>query len=445
MFRRSRTTVLKEKAATGKDLAVALAQDKKFRKQLLSAIGHGAVARRRAASRIGFVAAVSRLSADQKLRRELRQMTENLQRAVTRAEKKRSHRLRNSVIIIGLGGAVAAVPQSRRWLSRLVGRGSSPRTITESIEVGAPVSTAYNQWTQFEDFPLFMEGVDHVQQLDDTRLHWAATIAGRKAEWNAKILEQHPDRQISWISEDGKKTRGTVTFDKRGDARTLIRLSMSYQAEGPLEAVGSAAGLDERRVRGDLERFKDAGGPPGSTHAGHRRLAALHDLLGREVLLVRGDLPLVPERIRDLAEAVAPELVLDRHRDRRARIDRLLNDLVDILDVQEDAHGCATELLRRRQGRLRHWIGEHEHGVADLQLGVSDGVPRTRHAPTLLCTERPLVELDRLRRVFNGEGRGEGVIVLGNRFCHGPPFRSSARRGASANFRSFAPGTSTQP
>src|SRR6266511_3222713 len=241
MFRRSRTTVLKEKAATGKDLAVALAQDKKFRKQLLSAIGHGAVARRRAASRIGFVAAVSRLSADQKLRRELRQMTENLQRAVTRAEKKRSHRLRNSVIIIGLGGAVAAVPQSRRWLSRLVGRGSSPRTITESIEVGAPVSTAYNQWTQFED----------------TRLHWAATIAGRKAEWNAKILEQHPDRQISWISEDGKKTRGTVTFDKRGDARTLIRLSMSYQAEGPLEAVGSAAGLDERRVRGDLERFKE--------------------------------------------------------------------------------------------------------------------------------------------------------------------------------------------
>src|SRR6266540_3485289 len=417
MFRRSKTTVLKEKATSGKDLAVALGQDKKFRKQLLSAIGHGAVARRRAASRIGFVAAVSRLSADQKLRRELRQMTENLQRAVTRAEKKRSHRLRNSVIIIGLGGAVAAVPQSRRWLSSLVGRGSSPRTITESIEVGAPVSTAYNQWTQFEDFPLFMEGVDHVQQLDDTRLHWAATIAGRKAEWNAKILEQHPDRQISWISEDGKKTRGTVTFDKRGDGR-VARRSLS----GDDRAVATTGRARRLRPAG---RRRDAGGPPGSTHAGHRRLAALHDLLGREVLLVRGDLPLVPERIRDLAEAVAPELVLDRHRHGRARVDRLLNDLVDVLDVQEDADGCATELLRRRQGRLRHWIGEHEHGVADLQLGVSDGVLRTRHAPTLLCTERPLVELDRLRRVFNGEGRGEGVIVLGNRFCHGPPFCGS--------------------
>ena len=257
MFRRSRTTVLKEKAASGKDLALALAQDKKFRRQLLAAIGHGAVARRRAASGIGLVAAVSRLSADEKLRHELRHMTDNLQRAVTRAEQKRSHRLRNTLIVVGVGGAAVAVPQSRRLLSKLVGRRSKASTITESIEVGVPVSTAYNQWTQFEDFPLFMEGVDHVQEMDDTRLHWAATIAGRKAEWDAKILEQHPDRQISWISEDGKKTRGTVTFDPRGVSRTLIRLSMSYQPEGPLEAVGSSAGLDAWRVRGDLERFKE--------------------------------------------------------------------------------------------------------------------------------------------------------------------------------------------
>ncbi len=263
MFRRSRTTVLKEKAASGKDLAVALAQDRKFRKQLLSAIGHGAVARRRAASLVGFVAAVSRLSADQKLRRELLQMMENLQRTVTRAEKTQSHRLRNSVLLAGAGGAVAAaVPQSRAWMSaRLssvgLGGGSTMRTITESIEVGVPVSTAYNQWTQFEDFPLFMDGVDHVQQLDDTRLHWMATIAGKQAEWNAKILEQHPDRQISWISEDGKKTRGTITFEERGPARTRIRLSMSYRAEGPTETLGSAAGLDARRVRGDLRRFKE--------------------------------------------------------------------------------------------------------------------------------------------------------------------------------------------
>ncbi|MDX6368689.1 MAG: hypothetical protein QOG93_191, partial [Gaiellaceae bacterium] len=105
-------------------------------------------------------------------------------------------------------------------------------------------------------FPLFMEGVDHVQQLDDTRLHWAATVAGQTNEWDAKILEQHADKQISWISEDGKKTRGTVSFEKVGEDKTLVRLSMSYQAD-PLEAVGSVAGLDARRIKGDLGRFKE--------------------------------------------------------------------------------------------------------------------------------------------------------------------------------------------
>jgi len=257
MFRRSRTTVLKEKATSGKDLAVALAQDKKFRKELISALGQGRIARRHAARGFGPVAVASRLAADQKLVLELRHMTENLQRAVTRAEQKRSHRLRNTLLIFGVGGAVLAIPQSRRLLSKLVRHRSDASTITESIEVGVPVSTAYQQWTQFEDFPLFMEGVDDVQQLDDTRLHWVATIAGQKAEWDAKIVEQYPDRLIRWVSEDGKKTRGTVTFEPRGDSRTLIRLSMGYQAGGPIEAVGSDTGLGAWRVRGDLERFKE--------------------------------------------------------------------------------------------------------------------------------------------------------------------------------------------
>jgi uncharacterized membrane protein len=263
MLRRSKTEVAKEKAVSGADLAVALAKDKKFRQELMSALGHGVGARRRAARQIGLTALVSRIAADKELRRQLRQMARNAQNAWTRVEKRRSHRLRNSLILVGAGGAAAAaVPQLRSAVLRRFGGvpapgSSTPRTITESIEAGVPVSTAYNQWTQFEDFPLFMEGVDHVQQLDDTRLHWAATIAGKRAEWDAKILEQHPDRQISWISEDGKKTRGTVTFEERGDSKALISLSMSYQAEGIAEAVGSAAGLDERRVRGDLERFKE--------------------------------------------------------------------------------------------------------------------------------------------------------------------------------------------
>jgi uncharacterized membrane protein len=259
MFRRRRTDALTGKATSATELAAALARDRKFRKQLLSAVGHGAVARRRAARRMGLLGAIGRMSEDAKLRRELREAATSLDKAWSRVQKKRSHRLRNTLIVVGAGGAAAALPQSRRRLGALLGKSSetTQRTISESIEVDVPVSTAYNQWTQFEDFPLFMEGVEHVEQRDDMRLHWVATVAGKRAEWTAKILEQHPDREISWISEDGKMTRGTVRFEPRGDSKTLIQLTMSYQPEGLGEALGSAAGLDQRRVRGDLERFKE--------------------------------------------------------------------------------------------------------------------------------------------------------------------------------------------
>jgi uncharacterized membrane protein len=258
VFKRTKSQTLKESAASATDFATSLAKDRKFRQELLSAISHGAIARRRAVRRIGFVAAVARLSADPKLRKELRKMTRNLENAWGRVEKKRSHKVRNSLLVAaGVGGVAAAAMRARKnGMPNVDFAGTTPRTIDESIEVNVPVSVAYNQWTQFEDFPLFMEGVDHVQQLDDTLLHWAATVAGKTNEWNAKILEQHPDQQISWISEDGKKTRGTVTFESVGENKTRVRLSMSYQAD-PLEAIGSTAGLDARRVRGDLERFKE--------------------------------------------------------------------------------------------------------------------------------------------------------------------------------------------
>jgi uncharacterized membrane protein len=263
VFGRTKTQQLRDNAASATELAAALARDKRFRKQLLSAVGHGTIARRRAKRRLGFYAALNRLASDEKLTGELRKMSKNLEKAWSRVERKRSHELRNTVLVVGSAGTVvaAAILLRRKFKSSGLPKGglggTSPRTIEESIEVGVPVSTAYNQWTQFEDFPLFMEGLDHVQQLDDTRLHWVATIAGKTAEWDAKILEQHPDRQITWISEDGKKTRGTVSFEPRGEGRAVVRLLMSYQAEGPAEALGSAAGLDSRRVRGDLQRFKD--------------------------------------------------------------------------------------------------------------------------------------------------------------------------------------------
>ena len=265
MFRRSRTDKLKDQAGSAGEFASALVKDKKFRREVAEAVTHGVAAQRRAARRLGFVAAVARLSGDPKLQREVREMAQSLTNAWGRVGKKQpqSHKLRNTLIIVGVSGAAAATTVVVR--KKMSGSGSAdtgfggtttPRTIDETIEVGVPVTTAYNQWTQFEDFPLFMEGVDDVRQLDDTRLHWVATIAGKQNEWDAKILEQHPDRQISWISEDGKKTRGTVTFEPVGDSATKIQLSMSYQAD-PFEAIGSAAGLDQRRVHGDLERFKE--------------------------------------------------------------------------------------------------------------------------------------------------------------------------------------------
>jgi uncharacterized membrane protein len=247
----------KSKASEASTFAASLAKDKKFRKELLSALNHATIARGRAKRKMGFMAVARGLSRDQKLRAELQKMMDSLDKAWSRLEKKRSHKVRNTLLIVGgLGGAAAVVVKSRAMEKMPIG-GTSARTLETSQEVNVPVTVAYNQWTQFEDFPLFMEGIEHVQQIDDTHLHWVANVAGRKAEWDAKILEQHPDRQISWISQDGKKTRGTVSFEPRAEAKTLVRLSMSYKAEGPAEQIGSAAGLDLRSVECDLERFKE--------------------------------------------------------------------------------------------------------------------------------------------------------------------------------------------
>jgi uncharacterized membrane protein len=115
-----------------------------------------------------------------------------------------------------------------------------------------------------------MDGVESVTQLDDTLLHWVATIGGRKAEWDAKILDQEPDRRISWVSTDGKDTRGTVTFAPSGPSATRLNVELNYTPEGPLEQAGSAAGIDRRRVRGDLERFKQLIESKGAEHGAWR-------------------------------------------------------------------------------------------------------------------------------------------------------------------------------
>jgi uncharacterized membrane protein len=129
--------------------------------------------------------------------------------------------------------------------------------IIESIEVDVPVNVAYNQWTQFESFPRFMEGVDRVVQIDDTSLEWTATIAGKTKHWRAEILEQRPDELVSWRSIDGARNDGTVRFESMGADRTRIELDLDVAPEGLVEWAGDALGVVERRVRGDLERFRE--------------------------------------------------------------------------------------------------------------------------------------------------------------------------------------------
>jgi uncharacterized membrane protein len=129
--------------------------------------------------------------------------------------------------------------------------------IEESIDVNVPVSTAYNQWTQFEEFPKFMEGVESVKQIDDTRLHWVAEIGGKRHEWDAQITEQKPDQRIAWKAVDGHYNLGTVMFEPIDSNSTRINVVMEHETEGIVESLGSALGADSRRVKGDLERFKE--------------------------------------------------------------------------------------------------------------------------------------------------------------------------------------------
>lgn len=130
-------------------------------------------------------------------------------------------------------------------------------SIERSIEVKVPVRTAYNQWTQFEEFPRFMEGVEKVVQLDDTTLHWNTEIAGQDREFDAKITEQTPDERISWRAEGEIKQAGVVTFHRIDENTTKVMLQMEYEPEGAADKAGEILGIIERRTQKDLENFKE--------------------------------------------------------------------------------------------------------------------------------------------------------------------------------------------
>ncbi|MCE3246124.1 MAG: cyclase, partial [Arthrobacter sp.] len=129
-------------------------------------------------------------------------------------------------------------------------------TVQESIEVDVPVSKAYNQWTQFEDFPRFMSGVDSVRQLDDTTVHFETSIGGVKREYDAQITVQEPDQRVTWESLNEPRNAGTVWFESLGPEQTKVNVELTWEPESAIEKIGAAVGLDSRQVASDLKKFK---------------------------------------------------------------------------------------------------------------------------------------------------------------------------------------------
>ncbi|WP_414938212.1 SRPBCC family protein [Amycolatopsis sp. cmx-11-51] len=129
-------------------------------------------------------------------------------------------------------------------------------TITKSVDVEAPVSDVYNQWTQFAEFPRFMEGVERVEQRDNTHTHWTITVAGVSKEFDATITEQHPDERVAWKSDDGPNHAGVVTVHRLDEHHTRVTVQMDIDPEGFVENVADKLGILDRRVQGDLDRFK---------------------------------------------------------------------------------------------------------------------------------------------------------------------------------------------
>jgi uncharacterized membrane protein len=130
-------------------------------------------------------------------------------------------------------------------------------TVTEFVDVDVPVRTAYNQWTQFEEFPRFMSGVTEIRQLDATTTHWKTDIDGVKREFDATITEQLPDERVAWKSTEGSKQAGVVTFHRLDDTHTRVTCQMDFDPQGVTEKAGDLLGFLDRQVKGDMKRFKE--------------------------------------------------------------------------------------------------------------------------------------------------------------------------------------------
>jgi uncharacterized membrane protein len=180
-----------------------------------------------------------------------------------------------NIAAFAAGGLLVAA--GSMLLSKQLRRGEgSSSNVVEWIDLDVPVSTAYNQWTQFEEFPKFMATVESVQQVDDTHLHWRANVAGKTKEWDAEITEQIPDKRIAWRSTGGVQNSGVVTFHKISDSRTRVMLQMDYAPDTTLEQVGEAAGAVKLTAKGNLKKFKKLVEARGSETGAWRGTVAQH-------------------------------------------------------------------------------------------------------------------------------------------------------------------------
>jgi len=158
-------------------------------------------------------------------------------------------------------------------------RNTRESAIQESIDVDVPVRTAYDQWTQFEEFPLFMFGVKAVRQLDASRLFWEIEIGEENRDWTATITEQVPDQRIAWTSSSGTPNSGVVTFAPLTDTSCRVSLDLHYTTNGMIEAIGDLLGIVRERVIGDLERFKYFIEERGTASGGFRGVIAMNPAL----------------------------------------------------------------------------------------------------------------------------------------------------------------------
>ena len=202
------------------------------------------------------LAAGGLLLADQVRRHRRRTMLDDLNDHVSNVlDAEVTPRVPVTTAVLGLAALVGGGLYLSNVLRRSPGAGTAS-SVRESIELEVPVSTAYNQWTQFEDFPKFMATVQEVRQVDDTHLHWRAVVGGKTKEWDAEITEQIPDKRIAWRSTNGVANAGVVTFHKIGENRTRLMLQMDYEPETLGEKVGDAVGGVKLTAKGNLKRFK---------------------------------------------------------------------------------------------------------------------------------------------------------------------------------------------